>query len=123
MTSTGNLQLTKTTPSGKTAEIFYINTAPLAQRFEVFVDGVSGGVNAGPKTIKVGNTSRTAKPVTVIAWGDKFIELTAEEIKALGGIDAPKAASHKPGRCRVCGQQVRYDEQWAKPGYCGCEGE
>lgn len=128
MSSTGNLQLTKTTPSGKTAEVYYTSTAPMTQRFEVFVDGVSGGVNAGPKTIKVGNTSRTTKPVNVIAWGDKFIELTAEEVKQLGGIqlggiDAKEVVkSGSASRCRVCGQAVNYSEQFAKFGYCGCEG-
>lgn len=123
MTSTGNLQLTKTTPSGKTAEVYYTNTAPMTQRFEVFVDGISGGANAGPKTIKVGANARTAKAVNVIAWGDKFIELTTEEVKELGGIDAPKAVkSGSASRCRVCGQKVNYSEQFAKFGYCGCEG-
>jgi len=119
---TSNLQLTKTTPSGKTAEVFYTNTAPMSSRFEVLVDGVSGGVNAGPKTIKVGANARTAKSITVIAWGDKFIELTAEEVKMLGGIDAPKSA-RPASKCRICGQPVRYNEQFARPGYCGCEGE
>lgn len=126
--TTKTLQLTKTTPSGKTAEILYDNTAPMSRRFEVLVDGVSGGVNAGPKTVKIGASAKTAKSVTVIAWGDKFIELAPAEVKALGGIDAPKidapkaAKSGPASRCRVCGRAVNYSEQFAKSGYCGCEG-
>lgn len=28
-----------------------------------------------------------------------------------------------PSLCRVCGGKVDYRETWARPGYCGCEGE
>ena len=123
-TATKTLMLTKKTPSGKTAEIFYDNKTPMSQRFEVLVDGVSGGCNAGPKTIKVGENARTAKSVTVIAWGDKFIELTAEEVHALGGIDTPRNTTTPPApRCRVCGGKVNYSDSYARRGYCGCEGE
>lgn len=114
--------VTKATPSGKTAEIYYTNTAPMSQRFEVFVDGVSGGKNSGPKVVKIGLSARTAKSTTVISWGDKMIELTAAEAATLGGIEAPRKVATAASKCRVCGQQVVYSEQGAKYGYCGCEG-
>lgn len=119
--TTGILQLSKETPGGKTAEIYYNNLASLASRYEVVIDGVSGGANAGPKEIKVGN-ARAPKIVPVIAWGSKFLELTADEVRRLGGIDAPKTATPAP-RCRVCGGKVDYREQYAARGYCGCQGE
>ena len=120
-TATGKLSLTKTTPSGKTAEIFYNHLAPMSQRYEVLVSGTSGGVNAGPKEINIGS-ARSPKMVKVIAWGDKFVELTADEVRELGGINAPQKSTSAP-RCRVCGGKVNYSEQYATRGYCGCEGE
>jgi hypothetical protein len=39
-TGTKTLMLTKTTPSGKTAQVFQVGS-----RFEVLIDGVGGGVN------------------------------------------------------------------------------
>lgn len=114
------LQMSKETPSGKSAQIYYNNLAPLASRYEVVIDGVSGGTNAGPKEINIGS-ARTPKIVPVIAWGVKFLELTADEVRHLGGIDAPKATCPAP-RCRVCGGKVDYREQYAARGYCGCEG-
>lgn len=119
--TTGTLQLSKITPNGKTAEVYYNNLAPLASRYEVVIDGVSGGANAGPKEIKVGN-ARAPKVVPVIAWGAKFMELTPSEVRLLGGIDAPKTATPAP-RCWVCGGKVDYREQHAVRGYCGCQGE
>ena len=120
-TATGKLSLTKTTPSGKTAEVFYNHLAPMSQRYEVLVNGTSGGANAGPKEINLG-TARSPKMVNVIAWGGKFVELTTDEVRELGGINAPPKPGFAP-RCRVCGGKVDYSEQYATRGYCGCEGE
>ena len=119
----GLLKLTKMTMSGKTAEVYYNHLAPMASRYEVFIDGVSGGANAGPKQIKVGS-ARASKLVPVIAWGGKMMELTAEEVRELGGLDAPSVKKASPApRCRVCGGKVDYSEQYATRGYCGCQGE
>ena len=119
--ATGKLSITKTTPSGKTAEVFYNHLAPMTQRYEVLIAGTSGGLNEGPKEINIGS-ARSPKMVKVIAWGDKFVELTANEVRELGGIDAAPQTASAP-RCRVCGGKVNYSERYASRGYCGCEGE
>ncbi len=120
-TETKTLMLTTTTPSGKTAEIFCHDGGARTSRYEVVLDGVSGGRNAGPTEIKTGNV-RNPTMVKVIAWGAKFVALTAEQCELLGGVNAPKKAAPAP-RCRVCGGKVDYSEQYAARGYCGCQGE
>lgn len=119
--------VTKTTSTGKTAQVFYGS-----YRFEVLLDGVSGGLNAGPQVI----TDRaTGKKTLAIAWGAKFISLTEAEVQSLGGINTtftgdastvpckPAVKIYNPSRCRVCGCKVNYNERYAEAGYCGCEGE
>ena len=124
MTATKILTMTTTTPSGKTAEIFCDGAAGWTARYEVVIDGVGGGANAGPTEINIGS-HRAPKMVKVIAWGAKFVPLTDAQVQSLGGINAapaPKKSMPAP-RCRVCGGTVDYSEQYATRGYCGCQGE
>ncbi len=42
-------------------------------------------------------------------------------LEILSETTAPKSSS--PSVCSVCGGKVNYSERYARPGYCGCEGE
>jgi hypothetical protein len=57
----------------------------------------------------------------VVAAGYNGKPLSAKESVISGFPAEPRIST--PSRCYVCGGKVDLRETWARPGYCGCEGE